>query len=194
MRWTTRENAFKSRLVEEAAIQPGHRVLDLGCGTGTLAILAKKSQPDAEIVGLDADPEVLGIARRKARAAAASAHLARAMSFALPFGDESFDRILSSLFFHHLTHENKRRTLREVFRVLRPGGELHVADWGRPRNVLARAGSLLVQLLDGLETTADNLEGLLPRLFGAAGFQDVRMGREYGTIFGTLALLSARRP
>lgn len=194
VRWTTRERVFKSRLVEQAAIGPGHRALDLGCGTGTLAILAKRSQADAEIIGLDADPEVLAIALRKARAAGATVHLTRGMSFLLPYADGSFDRVLSSLFFHHLTRENKERTLREIFRVLRPRGELHVTDWGKPGSVLARAGSLLVRLLDGLETTADNLQGLLPRLFGAAGFQDVRIGREYGTIFGTLALYSARRP
>jgi ubiquinone/menaquinone biosynthesis C-methylase UbiE len=91
------------------------------------------------------------------------------MAFELPYPDASFDRVISSLLFHHLTRENKERTLREVFRVLRPGEELHVADWGKAQNWPMRVAFLLVQMLDGFETTADNVNGLLPELFAWPG-------------------------
>jgi len=65
------------------------------------------------------------------------------MAFAPPFAPSSFDRVVSSLVFHHLTSENKRRTLVKVRELLRPGGELHIADWGRPHNALMRVAALV---------------------------------------------------
>ena len=56
VRWTTREATFKTLLVEQADIRAGHRVLDLGCGTGTLTMMLKRRQPAAAIVGIDGDP------------------------------------------------------------------------------------------------------------------------------------------
>jgi len=116
------------------------------------------------------------------------------MAFELPYPDATFDRVISSLLFHHLTRGNKERTLREVFRVLRRGGELHVADWGKAQNRLMRTAFLLVQMLDGFETTADNVRGLLPELFRAAGFEDIQEPTRYMTVVGTLSLYKARKP
>src|SRR3989337_1666309 len=126
MRWLMPEASFKGRLVEQAQIEPGHRVLDLGCGTGTLTILIKQLHPEAQVVGLDGDPKVLAIARAKAAKAGVEIALVRGMAFVLPFPDRSFDRVLSSLVLHHLNHDNKVRTLNEVFRLLQPGGQLHI--------------------------------------------------------------------
>jgi ubiquinone/menaquinone biosynthesis C-methylase UbiE len=193
-RWTLRESTFKGRLLELAQIERGHRVLDLGCGTGTLALLIKSDRPRAQVIGLDADPKVLEIARAKAARAGLEITLDHGMAFELPHPDNSFDRVVSSLLFHHVTRENKVRTLKEAFRVLRPGGELHVADWGKSRKWLMRIAFLWVQLLDGFETTADNVSGLLPELFRAAGFEEVRETAQYATIVGTLSLYSARKP
>lgn len=193
VRWTMPESRFKRALVDQAHLEPGHRVLDLACGTGTLTILAKQAQPRAEVTGIDGDPRVLRIAATKAAAAGAEVRFQQALSLNLPFANGTFDRVLSSLFFHHLSPGNKSRTLEEVLRVVRPGGELHVADWGKPRHALARAGFLLVQLLDGFETTRDHARGRLPGLLEEAGFDDVRERGRYGTVFGTLVLYSARR-
>lgn len=188
------ESTFKLQLVEQAKIASGHRVLDLGCGTATLTLLIKKTQLDAEVVGLDGDPNILEIARAKAAKAGLLITLDQGMSFDLPYPDNSFDRILSSLVFHHLTRENKIRTLEEVFRVLTPNGELHVADWGKAQNALMRAAFLPVQMLDSFITTADNVKGLLPELLGTVGLEDVQQTAQYSTLFGTLALLQARKP
>jgi hypothetical protein len=84
--------------------------------------------------------------------------------------------------------------LKEVYRVLVPGGELHVADWGKAGNALMRSAFFLVQLLDGFKTTTDNVNGLLPEFFSAAGLQDVQETARYATLFGTMALYQARRP
>jgi ubiquinone/menaquinone biosynthesis C-methylase UbiE len=189
-----RESTFKRRLVEQARIEPGHRVLDLGCGTATLTILTKMTHPKAEVTGLDGDPKILRIAQAKVAKARVDVALVHAMAFQLPYPSDFFDRVLSGLLFHHLTRENKNRTLKEVFRVLRPGGELHAADWGKPETALMRLAFLFVQFLDGFETTADNVSGLLPEIIGKAGFEDVQETTRYMTMFGTLSIYRARRP
>jgi len=191
VRWTTRESTFKRALVAQADVQPQHRLLDVGCGTATLTIAIKVDCPDADVAGLDGDPGILATAGEKAARAGVSIALEQGYSFALPYGDNSFDRVVSSLFFHHLTTENKRRTLAEIMRVLKPGGEVHIADWGKPQNFVMRSVFFLVQLLDGFETTADNVQGRLPALIGEAGFQGINKTAEWAAPLGTIALLTA---
>ena len=192
IRLTTRESLFKRRLVEQAAPGPGQRVLDLGCGTGTLALLVKERQPAAEVVGLDADPEMLGQARSKAERAGVELRLDEGFSTELPYPDSSFDRVLSTLFFHHLDPESKRRTTREIARVLDRGGELHVADWGRPSDPLMAAAFLGVRLFDGFENTRESARGELPAIFEQAGLDDPEQTGSMRTVFGTLALYRAQ--
>lgn len=194
IRWTLRESTFKRQLMKQAGIERGHRVLDLGCGTGTLALLIKSHHPKADVFGLDADPKVLEVARAKAVKARLNVRFDHGMAFDLPYADASFDRVISSLLFHHLARENKERTLREISRVLRPKGMLHVADWGKAQNILMRVAFLLVQMLDGFTTTADNVRGLLPEFIRAAGFKSVQQSVQYITIVGTLSLYEARKP
>lgn len=185
---TTREGAFKNALVDQAGIADGHRTLDLGCGTATLSILLKQKQPNAVIVGIDGDAKILQIAKKKAHKAGVDITFDEGMSFDLPYEDESFDRIVSSLFFHHLSRESKLETLREVNRVLKPDGEFHVADWGLPTSRLMRGASYLIQFLDGFETTADNFNGLLPKLITDAGFTFVEETVHFNSVFGTIRL------
>jgi len=194
VRWTTRESTFKRALVNQVGIRPKHRLLDLGCGTATLTIDLKVACPEADVTGLDGDSEILQTAGKKALDAGVIVSLEQGYSYALPYDDNSFDRVVSSLFFHHLTTENKRRTLVEIKRVLTPGGELHVADWGAAQNIVMRGMFFLVQFLDGFETTADNVQGRLPALIGEAGFEDVRKTTEWATPLGTIALLTAVSP
>ena len=195
VRRTTRERLFKNALVEQARVAASHRVLDLACGTGTLAILLKKAAPHAEIVGVDGDPKILELARGKARKAGNfEIRFDEGMSFDLPYAEESFDRVVSSLFFHHLTRENKLKTFGEIKRVLKPQGEFHVADWGLPANLLMRFSSSLIGLLDGFETTADNFNGRLPELIKEAGFEQIEETNRYNTLFGTIRLHKSRKP
>jgi ubiquinone/menaquinone biosynthesis C-methylase UbiE len=195
VRITARERAVKQRLLDQANVRPGQQaVLDLGAGTGTLAIWLKQRCPDARITGLDADPEVLAQARRKARDSHCEIDFVEGFSTELPFPDESFDVILSTLFFHHLTGADKRTTLAEVARVLKPEGQLHVADWGRPSDPAMAALFYSVRVIDGFEVTRDNVRGALPQLFLQAGLENAREHQRLRTALGTLSLYSARKP
>lgn len=194
VRATTRESELKRRLLDQAAIEPAHRVLDLGCGTGTLAVRAKRREPGAELVGLDGDPAVLARARDKAREADVEIRFDEGLSTELPYDDSTFDRVLSTLFFHHLTGADKRRTAAEVARVLRPGGALHVADLGRPADPLMWALVLQVRVFDGLEQTRDNVAGSLPAIFAEAGLEGARERDRLRTPVGIIALYSAGQP
>ena len=188
---TTREKRFKNSLVEQSGLEAGQRVLDLACGTGTLTLLMKLRMPEAEIIGIDGDPKILSIAKKKARDREAAIRFDHGMSFDLPYADGSFDRVVSSLFFHHLSEENKRRTLSEVERILKKDGELHVADWGTPANLAMKLTSRVIQMLDGPETTADNFQGRLPGIVAEAGFRDVEETSHFNSLFGTIRLMRA---
>lgn len=169
IKWFMPEAKFKNHLIEQAGIQEGYRVLDLGCGTATLTLMTKQAHPDAEVMGLDGDAKILKIARKKVAAAGFDIPLHEGMAYHLPFDRHSFDRVLSSLILHHLTLDNNRRALAEVFRVLKPEGEFHVADFQR---------------------TNESLTTML----GETGFA---LGEEYSgyrTIMGRLRLWRAQRP
>lgn len=194
VRLTTRERTFKHALLDQAGLAPGQEVLDLACGTGTLTIWARQRAAGSRVLGLDGDADVLARARAKARAAGLEIVFDEGLSTSLPYAENRFDRVLSSLFFHHLDRDGKMRTLAQVFRVLKPGGELHVADWGRAANPLMRAAYYAIQLLDGFDNTADNVKGLLPELMRDAGFTGVAEPRRFSTMWGTLSLYRAVKP
>jgi ubiquinone/menaquinone biosynthesis C-methylase UbiE len=193
VRFTTREHTFKQALLDQAGLASGQEALDLACGTGTLTVWAGQRVPGLRLAGLDGDPEMLARARAKADAAGLNIAFDEGFSTSLPFPDGRFDRVLSSLFFHHLDRDSKRRTFAQVFRVLKPGGELHVADWGRAANPLMRAAFVSIQLLDGFDNTADNVSGLLPGMMQAAGFGEIAETRRFSTIWGTLSLYRASK-
>ena len=121
--------AIREKLVELAAPAPGERVLDVGCGTGTLAIALKSRVGAGEVSGIDASPEMIEVARGKAARAGAEVAFQVSPIEALPFPDASFDLVTSSLMLHHLPDDLKRRGLEQVRRVLRPGGRLMAVDF-----------------------------------------------------------------
>jgi ubiquinone/menaquinone biosynthesis C-methylase UbiE len=173
-------------------MEPGQQVLDVGSGTGTLAILIKQKHPRVEVIGIDPDTQILEIARRKARRARAEIRFDLGYADRLPYSDSSFDRVVSSLVFHHLAPKTKVLALREAWRVLHPGGELHIADVGRPRSALMRIAVAPFRLYDVLGATEDNLAGRLPALIAAAGFAEVReTGR---VLLGVVCLYRAEKP
>lgn len=191
---TTREAAFKARLVALAALADGERALDVGCGTGTLALALARCRPAARIAGVDADDAMLERARAKSTRAGARLELRRAMAQDLPFADATFDVVVSSLFFHHLLRPAKAQVAAELVRVLRPGGRMVVADWGAPGGPIMRLAAAQVRLLDGDAPTRDNLAGRLPAIFADAGFADVAERDSLRTAFGRIVLVTGRRP
>lgn len=122
--------AAHRELISQAGVEPGHRVLEIGSGTGNVVLAVKQMHPEAEAVGLDPDPKALARGRRKAAREDLDIHFDRGFAEQLPYPDESFDRVLSAFMFHHLEPEGRRSALREAARVLRPGGSLHLLDFG----------------------------------------------------------------
>lgn len=194
VRLLMRERLFKGRLVEQMAIQPGQRILDIGCGTGTLALLIMERHPQSEVVGLDPDPQILAIARRKAARSGADVRFDVGYADRLPYPDASFDRVTSSLVFHHLTREIKRAALADAYRVLRPGGELHIADVGHASGVLMHLAVRPIVLLDGTDRVKDNIAGRLPEFMKGAGFNEVVECEPFKTAFGPVSLYRATKP
>lgn len=189
-----RERRWKPRLLAQIGLEPGMRVLDLGCGTGTLAIAVARAEPNASVVGLDGDPKILARARRKAAAMNVDIEFVEGTAQDPPFPPGAFDAIVSSLLFHHLLPADKDFALRSARGLLRPGGRIHIADWGHPHDPLMWLLSLSVRVLDGAAPTRDSLAGELPTLLGRAGFSDVAETGACRTPVGTLRLLSAATP
>jgi ubiquinone/menaquinone biosynthesis C-methylase UbiE len=188
---TMREATFRDRLRAHVldGLANGGTIVDVGCGTGTLAIALAAG--GAQVIGVDPDAEVLALARAKPGAHAVQWREGSAT--ALPLADASADRVVMSLMLHHLAPEARRDALAQARRVLRPGGRLHVADWGRPRGALPKAGAQLLARIDDAESLREHLDGRLAELVAAAGLEDVALRGRIGTVWGTLELISARR-
>jgi SAM-dependent methyltransferase len=168
-------------LVEQADLRAGQRVLEIGCGTGNLTILAKQLHPQVEMAGLDPDPKALARARRKAERAGVELQWNLGFADQLPYEDGALDRVLSSLMLHHLSTDAKRAALREVARVLRPGGSLHVLDFGGSH---AASDGLLARLFHSRGDLRDNLEGRIPGLMREAGLSEPSELASRPTLFG----------
>jgi ubiquinone/menaquinone biosynthesis C-methylase UbiE len=191
VQWLLGGDSARRELLEQARIQPGQRVLDLGCGTGNLVVLLGQAHPSTAIVGLDPDPKVLARARKKALRAAVPVQLDRGFSDELPYATASFDRVLSSFMLHHLGPDEKRRTFAEIRRVLAPGGSLHALDFG---GEAPHSGGVLARLLHSAEHMRDNLEGRIPALLHEAGFADASETAHRKTVFGRIAYYRASVP
>jgi ubiquinone/menaquinone biosynthesis C-methylase UbiE len=181
-----RRARLRRTTAELAGIQPGERVLEVGCGTGDVALAA--SEPagrEGAVYGIDPSPKMIAVAREKA------ARVRRAVEFqvgvieALAFPDASMDVVLSSLMMHHLPDDLKRRGLAEIARVLKPGGRLLIVDFKRPTTRMARTMTTLLwhaALREGVQDLAP--------LLHEAGFRQVRAGdmplRILGFVLGQL--------
>ncbi|MCK9503534.1 class I SAM-dependent methyltransferase [Spongiibacter tropicus] len=189
---TTREKIFKTALVNQAAPLAGKHLLDVGCGTGTLTQMFAEREPSLTITGLDADSGALELAKTKFASMDQRVSLWQGFAQDMPFETATFDVAVSSLFFHHLTRLQKLDVLKQIHRVLKPGGSLLVADWGKPSSSIQRMLFLLVQCLDGFETTRDSVHGMLPYLIDEAGFVKAESNGCVSTLLGTIHLMSAK--
>lgn len=183
LKWVMREETFKRRLIELANIQPHMKILDLGCGTGTLTLLLKQAHPTAKVTGMDGDSQVLDIARDKSRGT--DIQWDEGLATSLPYPDSAFERVITSLVIHHLVTDDKRQAFKEIFRVLKPRGESYILDFGVPHTPFTR---FMATYMRRLEETADNFDGLIPRFIAEAGFDEVKEAQHFVTLFGPLSL------
>lgn len=175
------------RLIAQAALEPSHRVLDIGCGTGTLVVLLKGRCPAIEVTGVDPDPKALKRATRKAARAGVDVRLECAFGDVLPFPDDALDRVFSTMMFHHVPRDEKSRVLAEVHRVLKPGGRLELMDFagGGPPNMVAR-------LIHGSSIGSAADDRLVKRMLDA-GFAVARRVGDRNTILGPIGFYEAVR-
>jgi ubiquinone/menaquinone biosynthesis C-methylase UbiE len=175
-------------LLDQAQIRPGHRILDIGCGTGSLSIQVKRLHPGTDVVGLDPDPKALARASRKAARATVSIQFDQGFGDELPYPDGSFDRVLSSLMFHHVRTDEKGKTLRAVRRVLKPGGEFHMLDFEGPEN---GAHGILSRLLHSNQRLKDNSDSRVLQFMTEAGFAEPKKVGHREMFFGHIAYYRA---
>ena len=178
----------RKKLFDQASVQPHHRVLDIGCGTGTFAVAIKGWLPDVEIIGLDPDPKALDRSRRKAVRAGVSIPFDQGFANALPYSDASFDRIFSCLMFHHLPHGAKLATMREVRRVLKPAGSLHLLDFEQEG---PRSHNPLAGWLHSTESMQGNTREQILGWMRDAGFREMRVVGSDQPIFGKIVYFVA---
>ena len=191
--WLLGADAAKRPLIEQAQINSGYRALDIGCGTGSMAVMIKQRHPEAEVVGIDPDPAALSICERKAKRAGLAIEFDRGFADHMPYTDASFDRVFSSFMFHHLAADEKSATLGEIRRVLKPGGSLHLLDFVRAHG--AHSGTHdqgdLVHLRGAV---AERIEGRMTELMDEAGFVDASEVSRRKIIFGPIAYYRANNP
>ena len=190
---TMPEMKIKHHLVETASINEDSAVLDFGCGTGTLTILVKESCPGAKVTGIDIDVQILNKAIHKAREKKMDILFLNYDGEKLPFQDSSFNRVVSSLVFHHLDTDTKQKVLAEIYRVLNEGGQLHIADFGRSKSWIQRTVFNMIRGLDGFKSTDANAKGLLPKLISDAGFENAGIKKRFKTMFGEVQIISAEK-
>lgn len=187
-RWT-RELRWRRAMIDELAPQPGETIIDVGCGTGSFAVMLKTVQPGVSVVGIDPDEEALAIARAKADAAGVEIQWQR--GFARDIGERSAHAVVSSLMFHQMPMVEKQAGLAAMHAALTSNGRLIIADYGAQRGLMRLLFRLTIQRLDGVTDTQPNADGALPQLIQAAGFHDIRQAKRINTVTGTIELLTA---
>lgn len=184
-------DAARAELLAHAAIRPNYRILDIGCGTGSLLVQIRRLHPDVEAVGLDPDPKALARGRRKAARAAVPVQFDQGFSDALPYPAESFDLVFSSFMFHHLRLDEKAKTSQEVRRVLKPGGFLHLLDLVGQESRPHGLHGVLARVLHATHRPGHSHDRQILALMTEAGFVDPQEISRRATLFGRVAYYQA---
>ena len=182
---------MRTTILQHSGINAGDRVLDVGCGTGGLTLAAAElATSDGDVYGTDASAKMIAVAKRKAMKSSSEVIFSVDLIENISFPDNHFDVVLNSLVMHHLPESLKAAGFSEIYRVLRPGGQMLIIDIesSSNRSVLQRISSLIVNLHGGQKAMQDNVKNLVP-LAEAAGFSDVQVGQ----LDRQLALITATK-
>ena len=171
-------------------INEGEKILDFGCGTGTLLIIAKIRFPNAYLSGVDIDENILEIASKKIKRRNLDIELKKYSGDKLPFRNNFFDKVMSSLVFHHLNKEQKINSLEEIYRILKKNGLVVIGDFGKPQNKLVW---LMAKIISWIEPTEENMKGMIPEYMKKAGFRDIKVGRYINTFFGSVTVYTGKK-
>ena len=166
IRLLTREKTWREKLLTQLAPASKETILDVGCGTGTLAILIKQRTPGARVIGLDPDPAVLATAAKKAASARVEIEWRKGFASDASHFSGELDKAVSTLVFHQVPLDEKNQGLEAMFEAVRPGGEVHIADYCRQDDWYMRQLFRFVQALDGKVHTQANADGAIDRFLG----------------------------
>ena len=172
----------RQELISQANVKPDHHILDIGCGTGSFVVLLKRQFPTVQVTGLDPDPKALHRAENKLRRVGVSVRLDRGFADELPYATNSFDRVVSSFMFHHLEEDDKKKTLAEVQRVLKPGGSFHLLDFTSDHG----SHGYLARLFHSHAMMKDNTDQRLLKLMTQAGFNNAKKVKGDSMFLGLL--------
>ena len=199
------------RAVALAGIEPGHAVVDVGCGTGNLSFAVLAAQPDARVTGLDPDGHSLRRAARKARRRGVSLTLVQGYADRIPAEDASLDHVVSSLALHHVDDDGRVAFAHDALRALRPGGKVTVVDFGGqtpdaedaahpphghgPAHLLRHLLSRRVRSRIGRSpVVARNRDNAIVALLAEGGFGNAHEVEHMDHTFGRVTFVQATRP
>lgn len=188
---TMPEKSIKQSLIDISFLTDHATVLDFGCGTATLTMMAKEHRPLVKVTGIDIDKSILNKAAEKINQKGLDIKLTDYDGEKLPFEDNSFDRTISCLVFHHLETSVKQKILAELFRVTKKEGQLIIADFGRSNSWYQRLLFNMIRGLDGFKPTSANAKGLMPSLIDDAGFINPVIKQKFKTIFDEVQIFKA---
>ncbi|MFZ7127854.1 MAG: class I SAM-dependent methyltransferase [Desulfobacterales bacterium] len=183
---------YDRHLISLLELEESQRILDLGCGTGVLtrAIGDKlHAASGGGSVGIDAAAKMIAVARKKRASDTCRFEVMAAEK--LDFDDAAFDAVVSSLFFHHIDMDLKRRALAEAFRVLKPGGRVVIADMHTPTTWMGALVSHVSRWFFLQPQIGENIRGVMPHLIAEAGFQPPALEATY---FGYIAIFNSLKP
>jgi ubiquinone/menaquinone biosynthesis C-methylase UbiE len=186
-----KQTEYDQKIVELLDLKPSDKVLDLGCGTGVLCKMIGEhvdAHAGGKVIGIDAAGKMIAVARKKRSAPNIQFEAMAAEN--LCFENRKFNAVVSSLFFHHVPLDLKKKALSEAYRVLKPGGRIVIADMHLPTTWMGAVVSHVSRWFFMQPQIAENIRGVLPELIVSAGFAPPKIQEMY---FGYIAVFTSSK-